>query len=158
MHFLSTTAISTLALALLSAGPATARIIGIRAPTTIVAGQSFPVSILTENYIQSVEDVSAAWGIFAGAGIGEALGQFLDAKLLTQYSNTPNPIPFTLTAPSYLSDGEATVSAGITSLYGAGYMPTVEIFNVSVTFGDSVSTETVDSQGWYQPTGFQWVG
>lgn len=52
-------------IALISAllGIASARIVGVAAPTELAPGADLEVTLITENYIQSVLDVSAAVGL-----------------------------------------------------------------------------------------------
>lgn len=138
--------------------PITARIIGIEAPTNISPGTPFTVSIMTENYIQSVTDLAVAWGINPGKGFASSIGNILGTKLLLSDSNTLDSIPFTLTAPDYLAEGQATVSASVTSLYGASKNPVTYIFNVTVSVGADIQSQRVKSRGWYASDGFSWVG
>jgi hypothetical protein len=49
--------------ALLSIPSTTARITGFYAPATVVPGETLPILIRAENYIQSVQDVAVAFGI-----------------------------------------------------------------------------------------------
>jgi hypothetical protein len=49
--------------ALLSIPSATARITGFYAPATVIPGETLPILIRAENYIQSVQDVAIAFGI-----------------------------------------------------------------------------------------------
>ena len=49
------------ALALL--GVASGRIVGLAAPKVIVANETFTVTLITENYIQSVKDLVAAFAL-----------------------------------------------------------------------------------------------
>ncbi|KAK5696020.1 hypothetical protein LTR97_008440 [Elasticomyces elasticus] len=60
---------------------ASARIAGIAAPSSIVAGSDFTITIITENYIQSVLDVSAAFG-FTGTVFPDSLGSYLTSVYL----------------------------------------------------------------------------
>jgi len=41
--------------------------------------------------------------------------------------------------------GEATLSASLMSLYGAVYGPTLDYFNVSITVGETTSTNYISS-------------
>ena len=60
-----------------------ARIGGIAVPSTIAPGSSFRVTILTEDYIQSVQDVAIAFGLAPNANIANSsLGALLDSKYL----------------------------------------------------------------------------
>lgn len=52
---------STLFPALL--GMATARIVGVAAPSQLAPGEHFNVTLITQNYIQAITDVSAAVGL-----------------------------------------------------------------------------------------------
>jgi hypothetical protein len=49
--------------ALLSIPSTTARITGFYAPATVVPGDTLPILLRAENYIQSVQDVAVAFGI-----------------------------------------------------------------------------------------------
>jgi hypothetical protein len=59
-----------------------ARIIGIAVPATIRPGDGFNAIIQTENYIQSVYDVSIAFGVAPGAGSPGSLGNVLGSYYL----------------------------------------------------------------------------
>ena len=49
------------------------------------------------------------------------------------------------TLPSGTPMGEATLSASLMSLYGAVYGPTLDYFNVSITVGETTSTNYISS-------------
>ncbi|KAG4440363.1 hypothetical protein IFR05_004156 [Cadophora sp. M221] len=131
------------ALTLLSA--ASARIIGFEAPRTIAAGESFTVSLLTENYIQSVFDVAAAFGIATGnfpADLGILVGS---GYIGPDLSNRVEKLNFTVSTFENTVHGPAVLSASVFSLYGVAYGPVLVPFNVSVTVGDVTSTDTVNT-------------
>ncbi len=75
---------TTLLLALFPLLPSTlARISGFALPRTIAPGASFPITIITENYIQSVADVAMAFGIAsASAAENGTLGRMLESEVL----------------------------------------------------------------------------
>lgn len=142
----STTSISLVSgLTLLSS--ASARIIGLEAPRTIAAGQSFTVSLLTENYIQSVYDVAAAFGIASGSGFSGSLGTNLITSdyLGPDASNRLDKLNFTMSTFENTDHGPAILSASVFSLYGAAYGPLLVPFNVSITVGDTTSTDKVNT-------------
>ena len=75
---LLTTSLSLFALA-------SARITGIAVPSTIAAGSSITVTIITEDYIQTVSDIAIAFGIAASPALpaDESVGTtFLGSKYL----------------------------------------------------------------------------
>jgi hypothetical protein len=78
-HHLSTLQISitmrlSTILPLIAASAASARIIGIAAPSTIAPNSTFSLTLLVENYIQAVADVSVAWGFSPVPGYPDSLG------------------------------------------------------------------------------------
>lgn len=143
---------STFVAALASASLASARIVGIAAPATIVPGKPFTLTLLTENYIQSVADIAVAWGFSPPPGFPYSLGSLASSAYLgPDKSNTLENVTLEVTAPAGLSgvqkDEKAVLSAGVYSLYGASSGPTVLNANVTVNVGDQVSEETVRSNG-----------
>lgn len=91
---LSTLLISA-ATSLLSIPSTSARITGFYAPATVVPGETLPILIRAENYVQSVQDVAVAFGITpAEEHYPGTLGTFMGEKSigpgkwkLTQYSS-----------------------------------------------------------------------
>ncbi|KAI6712163.1 hypothetical protein JHW43_005294 [Diplocarpon mali] len=127
-------------LALLST--ASARITALAVPTTIAAGEYFPVKLLTENYNQAVYDVATAFGISPGAGFPNTLGTPLGAYYIgPALSNTLNPLNFTLRIDPGFPAGPATIVASVYSLYGAVSSPALVPFNVTITVGTVTSTD-----------------
>ncbi|SMQ54170.1 unnamed protein product [Zymoseptoria tritici ST99CH_3D7] len=124
---------------------ATARISGIAAPSVIAPDSTFNVTILTENYIQSVKDISASFALSSTAADGflgvEYLGSFY---LGPKNSNILTNITLEVTAPS--TTNAKFLTAAITSLYGASNGPVTEQFSVPITFGDETSDETTVSR------------
>jgi hypothetical protein len=144
MRFSTTSSSLISGLALLST--ASARIIGLEAPRTIALGEPFTVSLLTENYIQSVYDVAAAFGISPGAGYPSSLGIIAGSDYLgPDASNSLEKLNFTISTTKNQVAGPSTLSASVFSLYGAVSGPLLVPFNVSVILGDTTSTDTVNS-------------
>ena len=143
-----TSILSTLLLTLTLLTSTSARIIGLSAPSTIATGTPFNISLLTEDYIQSVYDVGFAIGVSPGAGYyPQALGQVLTSASLSALSNKIVPLNFTVTVPTTFELGtNVTLGASIMSLYGAVSQPILASWNVSVAIGDAVSSSTVSSR------------
>ena len=126
----SATVLPLLALAL----PASAIVSGLTAPSSITAGETFILTLDTADYIQTVYDVSVAFGIAPGVGNPGALGNvFASAYLGPQLSNILNPIRFTVSVDATTPKGESTIAASVTSLYGVGAEPAINTFNTTVT-------------------------
>jgi len=135
MQFSTSTLLATVTLLATSS----ARIIGLSAPSTIAAGIPFTISLLTEDYIQTVYDVGFAVGITTGVGYPQSLGQVLTSASLSSLSNLDVPLNFTVTVPSTFEQGPATLGTSVMSLYGVENEPSLGNWNVSVTVGDSSS-------------------
>jgi hypothetical protein len=113
---------------------ASARIVGVSAPSTVYAYNPFTVSLITENYIQSVYDVAVAFGVAPGAGYPDSLGNIMAPEYLgPAKSNTLSPITFTVTLPQGTQNGQYTLSASVMSLYGVEYEPVLSPFNTTIT-------------------------
>lgn len=126
----TTTFLPLLALAL----PTSAIITGVTAPATITAGEPFQLTLTTADYIQSVYDISAAFGITPGKGNNAALGNvFASAYLGPQLSNILYPIRFTVTVDASTPKGNATIAASVSSLYGIENGPATNVWNTTVT-------------------------
>lgn len=143
---------TSLATALTTLSAASARIIGIEAPATLAPNSTFTLTLLTENYIQTVSDISVAWGYNLAPGFPATLGSFVQSSYLgPNKSNTIESITIEATVPEQLAsdsyNGTLLLNAGVYSLYGAGSTPVVSGFNVSVTIGEVTSTELVSSNG-----------
>lgn len=82
---LSTTFLSIFAVL----GAASARIVGVAVPAEIAPGSNFSITIITENYIQSVLDVSAAFGLTQTV-YPDSLGTYLTSKYLGPGKRTLN--------------------------------------------------------------------
>ncbi|KAH8676703.1 hypothetical protein BGZ60DRAFT_526133 [Tricladium varicosporioides] len=126
----------------------TARIVGLRTPSQIAPGVPFTLTLLTQNYIQSVYDVSAAFGIAPGMGYPQSLGTdlFSSVYIGPEGSNVLNGLNYTVAISQEFEKGEATLSVSVMSLYGAVYGPTLVGWNVSVVVGDSTSEGMVESR------------
>lgn len=143
---------TTLTATLATLSAASARIIGIEAPSTLAPNSTFNLTLLTENYIQSVADISVAWGYQITPGYPQSLGSFAQSAYLgPNKSNTLENITVQATVPEGLAsdtyNGSLLLSAGVTSLYGASAGPVVAGFNVTVKIGEETSEETVKSDG-----------
>lgn len=113
---------------------ASARIVGVSAPSTVYAYNPFTVSLITEDYIQSVYDVAVAFGVAPGAGYPDSLGNIMASEYLgPTKSNTLSPITFTVTLPQGTENGQYTLSASVMSLYGVEYEPVLSPFNTTIT-------------------------
>ncbi|KAF2731917.1 hypothetical protein EJ04DRAFT_401703, partial [Polyplosphaeria fusca] len=120
----------------------TARLIGIAAPSTLAPGKPFTLTLLTENYIQTVADVAVAWGYSAPPGHIYSLGSpSASAYLGPEKSNQLNNVSISTTAPAELANfgGEVVLSAAVFSLYGVSSGPSVANFNVTVKVGGETS-------------------
>lgn len=148
--------LSNLALALTSLTTASARIIGIAAPSTLAPNTTFTLTLLTEGYIQSVSDISVSWGYSLSPGYPLTLGSFTQSAYLgPEDSNTDQNVTVQATVPAELADpsykGTLLLNAAVLSLYGASSTPWVGGFNVSVSVGAETSKEVVASRG------FGWI-
>lgn len=146
----------TLLTGLSTAALASARLVGIAAPATIAPSQPFELHLLTENYIQSVADVSIAWGFSLAPGYPLTLGSFTNSSYLgPSLSNQLENVTIDAVAPAGLEQwaGQEVVLAGsLFSLYGASGTPSVTNFNVTVAVGNETSSEIVRSEGFTSGT------
>lgn len=156
MHF------PALVVTLTSVSLASARIIGIAAPSTLAPNSTFVLTLLTENYIQSVADIAVAWGftlptIANPTGYPYSLGSFSDSAYLgPSKSNTLTNFTVEGVVPYGLEDEawygkDVVLSTGVYSLYGASGGPTVTGFNITVKIRGETSGELVKSEG------FGWI-
>ncbi|KAF2136316.1 uncharacterized protein K452DRAFT_292513 [Aplosporella prunicola CBS 121167] len=141
----------TTALLAAFAATASARIVGISAPKQVVPGEAFPVTIRTEGYIQSVEDVAIVFGASTPA---QAYPGTLGRDLLLQkilgpdLSNVNNNISTRVTLPADFEKGKAVLVGALYSIYGASHSPLVQSFNVTIDVADTANWgEYVDSKG-----------
>ncbi|KAK0254663.1 hypothetical protein LTR91_012592 [Friedmanniomyces endolithicus] len=136
---------STSLLSVLAAATAvSARIGGIAAPESIAAGSDFTITIITENYIQAVLDISAAFGLTTKV-YPDSLGPYLTSVYLgpTQ-SNIRTNISVPASVPSSYNVGSTYhLIAAITSLYGAGHSPTTTLFDLAVTVSNATSSSLI---------------
>ncbi|KAF2622346.1 hypothetical protein BU25DRAFT_415288 [Macroventuria anomochaeta] len=143
---------SNLVSTLTTLSAASARIIGIEAPSTLAPNSTFNLTLLTENYIQTVTDISVAWGYALAPGYPASLGAFTQSSYLgPNKSNTLENITVEATVPEGLDsdswNGSLVLSAGVYSLYGASSGPVITGFNVTVKVGEETSEEVVRSNG-----------
>lgn len=154
---------STVAAALSATSLASARIVGIAAPSTIAPNSTFPLTLLTENYIQSVADIAVAYGFTlptasSPTGYNYTVGQYAKSSYLgPEKSNTLKNVTITATASDGLEASpwmgkDVVLTAGVYSLYGASGSATVTSFNVTVKIGEQTSSDVVASkgQGWVE--------
>jgi hypothetical protein len=131
---------STVATAMAATSLASARIVGIAAPPTLAPNSTFTLTLVTENYIQTVADVAVAWGFqFPTAaypnGFPNTLGSFAGSAYLgPSKSNTLGNVTVQAVAPvGEAWEGKtAVLSVGLFSLYGASGSTVVGAFNVTV--------------------------
>ncbi|KAF2141263.1 uncharacterized protein K452DRAFT_195131, partial [Aplosporella prunicola CBS 121167] len=112
-----------------------ARITSLSAPGTLTPGAAFTATLHPTGYIQTVQDISVAFGLAPWPGYPNSLGRTTveSVYLGPSKSNVLEDINVTMTAPQQLGAGEKMLfSAAVFSLYGALGMPVVEVFNVSV--------------------------
>lgn len=141
-----------LATTLAALSTASARIIGISSPSTLAPNSTFTLTLLTENYIQSVSDISVAWGYSLAPGYPTTLGSFVQSAYLgPSKSNTLENVTIEAMVPAQLANeaynGSLVLNAGVYSLYGASGSVTVTGFNVSVEVGEETGGEIVESEG-----------
>jgi len=128
---------------------ATAIIYGIQAPSSIIAGSPFTITLLTEDYIQSVYDVAVAFGIqpiplYCPGCLG--LFVFASEYLGPPLSNVITPINFNVTVDAEYAQygtGPSQVHATLYSLMGASLGPVLTTFALNLTVGDTLSSTTV---------------
>ncbi|CAH0023549.1 unnamed protein product [Clonostachys rhizophaga] len=125
------------------AATAQARISGISVPETIKPGDTVDLKIISENYIQRVDDVAIAYGYATTNAYPGTLTNLLGSFYLgPDESNLPSgeTVVKTVTFPADIAKGPGFVTAGAYSLYGASKTTTIVNYNVSITFGDETST------------------
>ncbi|KAF1942881.1 hypothetical protein EJ02DRAFT_421843 [Clathrospora elynae] len=147
---------STVAAALTTASLASARIVGIAAPATLTPNSTFTLTLLTENYVQSVADVAVAWGFSLAPGYPYSLGSFTGSSYLgPSKSNTMKNVTVEATVPEELAGEDwvgkdVVLSAGVYSLYGASSGTTLTGFNVTVKIGEGAGLVESQGQAWIQ--------
>jgi hypothetical protein len=144
---------------------AEARLIGIAVPDVIKPGEGFNAIIMTENYIQSVYDVAIAFGYKPAGAFPDSLGTVLDsfylgpctyflknhsshrikANIMIDQSNQLQNVTKWVQVRADAPRGRQTVVASLMSLYGAGSLPVLSNWNVTVTFGDFTSNHYISS-------------
>ena len=154
---------------------ASARISGIAVPSTIAPGSNFRVTILTQDYIQSIQDVAIAFGLAPNAAIANSsLGTLLNSKylgpgkvslkpffrhggcyrcwhsvdivdVLVDDSNVVTNITHFVQIPDGMAQGPIVFTAALFSLLGAESEPSLETFSVDVTVGNFTSGDLLSS-------------
>lgn len=137
-------------------GTTSARLVGISAPTTISPASHFSLILRSENYIQSVADVSVAWGYAPVPGFFGTIGSSTGSAYLgPDKSNQLHDVTLELPPPQGLTMGsEYVLGVALTSLYGASGTPTITLFNVTVKLGNAVAGERVNSTGFESFTAY----
>ena len=123
---------------------ASARVNGFAVPTSIKPGSTFDVTITTENYIQSVEDVAMSFGYAPENEAGpDQLGTaFLSSRFIgPDESNITSNITASVTFPEDAFYEPIVFKGALFSLLGARYGPSVGTFEVAVDVSDHTSTE-----------------
>jgi hypothetical protein len=148
---------STFTTALLSTA-ASARIIGLSAPSTLGVNSTFNFTLLTENYIQSVADIAVAYGFQLPTtanptGFPYTLGAFTNSSYLGPLkSNTLTNVSMESVVPDGLDNDawkgkDVVFSVAVMSLYGASGGPVTQSWNVTVQIGEETSDDLVASEG-----------
>lgn len=151
-----------------------ASISGIAVPSTIASGSSFRVTIIAEDFIQSVQDVAISFGLAPNAAIANSsLGTLLSSKYLGPGKLSPPALPATagiaasfckpalmrsvddsnivtnithfVQIPDGTAEGPVVFTSALFSLFGAEYEPNLERFSVDVTVGNFTSSDLVGS-------------
>lgn len=130
-------------------------------PSTLAPNTTFPLTIITEGYIQTVADIAIAFGFQLPTtqnptGYPGTLGAFLTSAYLgPQKSNTSKNVTLEVTVPEELeSDSwhgkDVVLSAGVYSIYGASGSPELDGWNVTVKIGETTGGDNVSSttRGW----------
>lgn len=140
-----------------------ARIIGLAAPSTITPSTPFNITLLTENYIQSVADIAVAWGFQIPTsanptGYPYTLGSFANSSYLgPNKSNVLENVTVEASVPATLETGKDVVlGVAVMSLYGASAGPVTTGWNVTIHVGENEGDgEVVASreQGWTENGG-----
>lgn len=139
---------STLATTLSASSLASARIVGLAAPSTVTPNTPFTITLLTENYIQSVADIAVAWGFQTPTennptGYPYTLGSFTSSSYLgPEKSNTLTNVTVDAVVPATLEKGKDVVlGVAVMSLYGASGGPVTFGWNVTVHVGDEADEQ-----------------
>lgn len=126
------------------AGVATARIVGMAAPAMIAPNSNITITLITENYIQSVQDISAAFALSTQLTPGFLGTQYLGSFYLgPEKSNVLTNLTFSVTTPSDVSSVKY-ITGAVNSLYGVSSGHVTLQFDVPMTSGDETS-DTLNS-------------
>ncbi|PVI03079.1 hypothetical protein DM02DRAFT_612466 [Periconia macrospinosa] len=147
---------STLLTILAPLATTTARITGISAPSEINNSSSFDLILQGTNYIQTVADISVAWGYSLTPGFFGTLGSEASSVYLgPEKSNKVGDIVIQAPPPQGLALGRDHVLAvAVTSLYGASGTPTVTLFNVTLMMSNRISGQRSNSTGFESFTAY----
>lgn len=137
------------AAALSSLTLASARIVGISVPTTINPNNTFPLTLITEGYIQAVDDIAVTWGFDHAPGYPGTIGASrASAYLGPNASGTTENITIQASIPEFMNvglykDQDVILSAVVMDIYGASGTPTLEAWNATIRFGETTGGATV---------------
>jgi hypothetical protein len=154
--------VSTLALGLATLSLASARIVGLSTPSTLTPNSTFAITLLSEGYIESVQEVAVAWGFQVHTeanpqGYPYTLGRFTNSSYLgPEKSNTQGNVSIEAMVPGALEVGQDMVfSVALMSIYGASGGPVTQSWNVTVHVGEEEEGGVVSSRevGWKETTG-----
>ncbi|KZZ95606.1 hypothetical protein AAP_01282 [Ascosphaera apis ARSEF 7405] len=141
MKFSIATALTVLA------GVASARIDYFTVPSTIKPGDKFEVTLEGHNYIQSMYEIAAAFGITGSvySQYSDSLQIYLDSVYLgPEKSNTVHNYKFPVTLPESVQKGDYTFGVGLFELVGALNSPSAGFMHANITVGDETSSELVE--------------
>lgn len=145
MHFTSTAATGLLS-ALTLFSTTSAIIVGLQAPSIIVPGENFTISLLTADFSQQVYDVATAFGFSLGTGFPGSLGTVLASEYLgPSKSNTLERLDFTVQIDPSTPQGSAVLAASVMSLDGVAAYPVLAGYNITVQVGTTVNNDVVAS-------------
>ena len=145
---------TTLAATLATASLASARLVGIAAPSTLTPDTRFNLTLISENFSQAVAEVAVSWGFSTSPGFPGNLGYNVQSVFLGPgSSNTLDNITILAEVPK-LEDlvpgspegaDELLLNVAIFSLNGALGFPFVSGFNVTVNIGNETDGSEVSS-------------
>ncbi|CAK4031412.1 Hypothetical predicted protein [Lecanosticta acicola] len=134
------------------AGAATARIVGMAAPAQIAPIQQINVTLITQDYIQSVQDLSCAFALTSeldgGGDLGTVHQGTANDSAIEEKSNVLDNLTFTLTMPDETTTKDKKYITGIVnSLYGVSNTAATIEFAVPVSTDGDANQENSDIIG-----------
>jgi hypothetical protein len=134
--------VSTLTTSLTAASLASAVITGITAPSTLAPNNTFSLTLISENYIQSVAYIAVAWGFDLAPAHPGALGPYSDSAYV---SPSLSMLVLKNKTRRVLFGKQALLQVAVYSLWGSYHGPQVAIWDVEVMIGDETSGDVVSS-------------